>query len=59
MTPFPPIDFNTKGTAKNGRNPPYCPYPALITPFLDVAFINEEPTGAIHIDNHRTKKSTF
>ena len=43
-----PIAFIIKGNANNGRNPLSCPFPALATPFPDIAFINEETTGCIN-----------
>ena len=44
VTPFPRI-FIIKGSANNGIIPPSCPFPALVTPFSDIAFINEETIG--------------
>ena len=35
----------TKDNANNGRIPPSCPFLALMTPFPDIAFINEKATG--------------
>ena len=48
MTPFQDIAFIIKGNANNGRNPPSCLFPALMTPFPAIAFINEEATGCIN-----------
>ena len=33
--------FITKGNANNGKNSPSRPFPALMTPFIVVVFINE------------------
>ena len=38
----------TKGNANDGRNPPSCPFAALMTPFPFITFINKEPTGCIN-----------
>ena len=43
MTSFPRT-FIIKGNANNGRNPTSCLFLALMTPFPDIAFINEEVT---------------
>ena len=43
-----PRTFIIKGNANNERNPFSCPFSALITPFLVIAFINEEATGCIY-----------
>ena len=40
--------FIIKGNANNGRNPPSCPFPTLMTPFPDILFINEQATGFIN-----------
>ena len=47
LAPFPKT-FIIKGNANNGRNPPYCNFPALMTLFSDIPFINEEATGCIN-----------
>ena len=47
LTPFPRT-FIIKGNASNGRNPPSCPYSALMTPFPVMAFINKEATDCIN-----------
>ena len=47
MTTFT-ITFIDKGNANNGQNPPSPPFPVLITPFLDIAFIDAEATGFIN-----------
>ena len=44
---FPRI-FIIKGNVNNSRNPPYCPFSALMTSFLNMEFINEEITGFIN-----------
>ena len=36
-----------EGNTNNRRIPPSSPFPALVTLFLDIAFINEEATGCI------------
>ena len=46
MTPLPKIVFIAKGRAN--RNPPCCPFPALLTPLAVIAFIDEEATGCIN-----------
>ena len=38
----------SKGNAINGRNSSFCPFPTLMTPFPDIAFINEDSTGCIN-----------
>ena len=48
MTHFPVIAFITKGNANNRRNPPPYPFPALLTSFPVIAFINEEDTDCIN-----------
>ena len=40
-----------KGNINNGTNPPLCPFPALLTPSPDKAFINGEVTGCINEEN--------
>ena len=40
--------FSCSCNANNGRNPTICPFPALMTPFPDIAFINESVIGAIN-----------
>ena len=45
INPFPDIAFTIKGNANNGRDPPSCPF---MSPFSDIAFINEEATGCIN-----------
>ena len=40
--------FIIKDNANNGRNPAFYPFPALMTPFPDMASINEEATGCIN-----------
>ena len=47
LTPFLRT-FIIKGNANNGRNPPSCSFPAIMTPFLVIAFINEEAMGSIY-----------
>ena len=47
VTPFP-RNFFIKDNATNGRNPPFCPFSALMTHFSDITFINEETTGCIN-----------
>ena len=47
MTPFPRT-FIIKSKANNGQHPPFCHFPILMTPFLLIAFINEEATGCIN-----------
>ena len=37
-----------KGNTNNGRNPPSCPFPALMTRFPVIAFINNEATGCVN-----------
>ena len=46
MTPFPRT-FIIKGNANTERISPSCPFPALVTRFPDITFINEETTGCI------------
>ena len=54
LYPFPvlvkpfPRTFIIKSDANNGRNPPSCPFPALMTPLPDIAFIIEEDAGCIN-----------
>ena len=50
MAPYPDIVFIIKDNENNGRNIPSCPFPALMTPFPDKAFINEQATGFINED---------
>ena len=50
MAPYPDIVFIIKGNENNGRNMPSCPFPALMIPFPDKAFINEQVTGFINED---------
>ena len=40
--------FIIQVSANNGRISPSCPFPALLIPFLDIAFINEGPAGCIN-----------
>ena len=40
--------FIIKDNANNGRNPPSYHFPAFVTRFLDIAFINEEAKGCIN-----------
>ena len=40
---FRNVAFIIKGNANNGRNASYYPFPALMIPFPDKAFINEKP----------------
>ena len=40
--------FIIQVSANNGRISPSCSFPALLIPFLDIAFINEGPTGCIN-----------
>ena len=47
VIPFPRT-FIIKGNANNGRNLFSCPFPAFLTPFQDIAFINEEATSCIN-----------
>ena len=55
LYPFPPLAtlfplqlfFIIKYNANNERNPPSCPFFALMTPFRNVAFIHEEARGYI------------
>ena len=47
MTTFP-RNFIIKDTAINKRILPSCPFPALVTPFLDKVFTNEEATDCIN-----------
>ena len=42
------IAFIIKGKTNDGRNPPSCPFPALMTPFPVIVFINEEATDCIN-----------
>ena len=45
----PVIAFTIKCNANNnGRDPLFCPFPALMTPFPVIAFITEEATGCIN-----------
>ena len=46
VTPFPRT-FVIKGNANNGRNPPFSPFPALMTSFSGIAFINDETIGCM------------
>ena len=46
MTPFADMAFIIKSNSNNGRNPPSCPFPTIMTHFPDIAFINEEAIGA-------------
>ena len=45
--PLPNIAFITKTSVNNGSVPPSCHFPVLMTPFLFIAFTNEEATGCI------------
>ena len=44
----PPYRRSANSSANNGRIPPSCLFPALLTPFLVIAFIIEEVTGCIN-----------
>ena len=44
----PPRWFINQGNVKTGRIPPSCSFPALMTLFPVIAFINEEATGWIN-----------
>ena len=46
LTPFPRT-FIIKGNADEGKNSPSCPFPALMTSFPDIEFLNEETTSCI------------
>ena len=48
VAPFPEITFIIKCNANNEQNLPSCPFPALMTPFPNKAFINEEATDCIN-----------
>ena len=45
---FKDVAFIIKGNAENGRNPSYYPFPVLMIPFPDKAFINEKTTGCVY-----------
>ena len=47
LTPFPRI-FIIKSNANNGRNPPSFLFSNPMTPFPDIAFINDEINGCIN-----------
>ena len=47
LIPFPRTFF-IKSNANNGRNPPSCPFTAIITFFLVIAFIDEEATDCFN-----------
>ena len=47
VTPFTKT-LIIKGITNSGIIPTSCPSPALLTPFPDAAFINEEATGCIN-----------
>ena len=47
VTPSPRT-FIIKVRASNGKDPPSCPFPVLLTPSLVIAFTNEEATGCIN-----------
>ena len=40
--------FIIKGNANNERNPHFCPFPVLLTPFPVIAFFNEEAKDCIN-----------
>ena len=48
VTLFKDVAFIIKGNANNGRNPSYYPFPVLMIPFPDKAFINEKATGCVY-----------
>ena len=48
VTSFKDVAFIVKGNAKNGRNASYYPFPALMIPFPNKAFINEKTTGCVY-----------
>ena len=48
VTLFKDVAFIIKGNANNGRNPSYYPFPVLMIPFPDKAFINEKTTGCVY-----------
>ena len=48
VTLFKDVAFIIKGNANNGRNPSYYPFPALMIPFPDKAFINEKTAGCVY-----------
>ena len=47
VTPFSRTFIN-KGNAKNGRIPPYCSFPTLMTPFPATGCTSEEAISAIN-----------
>ena len=44
---LPDMAFIIKSNINNGINLPSCPFPTLVTPFPDIAFINQEAAGCI------------
>ena len=48
MTPFHDMAFIIKDNANNEKLPSSCPFPALMTPFPVIEFINEEAAGCIN-----------
>ena len=48
LYPLPVLEFYIKGAAKNGRNPLSLTFPALMTPFPVITFINEEVIACIN-----------
>ena len=54
LYPFPALvnyfrrTFIIKSNTNNEKNPHSCPFPATMTRFPDISFINEEATGYIN-----------
>ena len=48
VSPFPDIAYVIKGNANDGKNPHYCPFPGLMTPFPNIACTNDEAADCIN-----------
>ena len=48
VTSFPDTAYIIKGNANDGRNPHYCPFPGLMTPFPNIACTNNEAADCIN-----------